>query len=100
MNRSELIKKISGRLLLKEEDARVFIKTWEEEIEKAILQDGSVSLMDFGTFSLWKQTARPARNPRENTPFMIAARNSVKFKPGKLLLEHLNDVQIENKEEL
>ena len=46
--------------------------------------------MGFGSFTLWKQTARPARNPRENTVCMIAPRNSVKFKPGKFLLEHLN----------
>jgi len=91
MNRSDLIKKMADRLLLEKEDARTFIKIWEEEVEKALLQDGFVMLMDFGTFTLWEQTARPGRNPRENTPCMIAARKSVKFRPGKFLLEHLNN---------
>lgn len=96
MNRTDLIKKMADRLLLEEEDARTFIKTWEEEVEKALLQDDSVMLMGFGTFSLWKQTGRPGRNPRCNKPCMIAPRNSVKFKPGKFLLEHLNDNDTEN----
>ena len=91
MNRSDLIKKMADRLLLEEEDARTFIKTWEEEVEKALLQDDSVMLMGFGAFTLWKQVGRPGRNPRDNTSCMIAPRNSVKFRPGKFLLEHLNN---------
>jgi nucleoid DNA-binding protein len=91
MNRSDLIKKMADRLLLEEEDARTFIKTWEEEVEKALLQDDSVMLMGFGAFTLWKQVGRPGRNPKDNTSCMIAPRNSVKFKPGKFLLEHLNN---------
>lgn len=90
MNRSDLIKRVAGRLLLEEEEAAIYIRVWEEEVEKALLKDGEVGLMGFGSFTLWKQTGRPARNPRENTVCMIAPRNSVKFKPGKFLLEHLN----------
>ena len=91
MTRSDLLKKMADRLLLEEEDARTFIKTWEEEVEKALLQDDSVMLMGFGAFTLWKQVGRPGRNPKDNTSCMIAPRNSVKFKPGKFLLEHLNN---------
>lgn len=90
MNRSDLMKKLAGRLLLEEKEVTIFIRVWEEELEKALLKDGEVSLMGFGSFTIWKQTARLGRNPRENTVCMIAPRNSVKFKPGKLLLNHLN----------
>lgn len=91
MNRTDLIKKIAGRLLLEEEEAELFIRVWEEEVESALIREGEVGLMGFGSFTLWKQTGRPGRNPRENTFCMIAPRNSVKFKPGKFLLEHLNN---------
>ncbi|WP_304251177.1 HU family DNA-binding protein [Parabacteroides gordonii] len=90
MNRSDLIKRVAGRLLLDDEEAATFIRVWEEEVEKALIEDGEIGLMGFGSFSLWKQTARPGRNPRANVFCMIAPRNSVKFKPGKFLLEHLN----------
>lgn len=91
MNRSDLIKKLAERLLLEEEDATIFIRVWEEEVENALIREGGVGLMGFGSFILWKQRGRPGRNPRDNTSCMIAPRNSVKFKPGKFLLEHLNN---------
>jgi len=91
MNRAELIEIIRDRSHLKRKEIIACLEIWEEEVGKALLQEDSVMLMGFGTFSLWKQTGRPGRNPRCNTPFMIAARNSVKFKPGKFLLEYLNN---------
>ena len=91
MNRSDLIKKLAERLLLEEEDATIFVRAWEEEVENALIREGGVGLMGFGSFILWKQRGRPGRNPRDNTSCMIAPRNSVKFKPGKFLLEHLNN---------
>ena len=80
MNRTRLVKRIASRLLIEEEDAALFIRVWEEEVERALIREGEVGLMGFG-----------GRNPRDNTSCMIAPRNSVKFKPGKFLLEHLNN---------
>lgn len=91
MNRTELTEILSEKLQIEKSEVIRYMKAWEEEVEKALMKDESVRFMGFGTFNLWKQTARPGRNPRENKPWMIAARNSVKFKPGKLLLKHLND---------
>ena len=90
MNRTRLVKRIADRLLIEEEEAALFIRVWEEEVERALIREGEVGLMGFGAFSLWKQVGRPGRNRRDNTSCMIAPRNSVKFKPGKFLLEHLN----------
>lgn len=100
MNRSELIDRISDKLRLNKSDVLIFVKAWEEELENALKQDDSVILRDFGTFSLWKQTGRPGRNPKYNTPCMIAPRNSVKFKPSKQMLEHLNDDKTESNNQL
>ena len=36
------------------------------------------------------QTERLARNPKTGTPVMIPARTTVKFKPGKYLLDAIN----------
>ncbi|WP_301042593.1 HU family DNA-binding protein, partial [Parabacteroides goldsteinii] len=36
------------------------------------------------------QTSRLARNPKTGTPVQIPARTTVKFKPGKFLLEAMN----------
>ena len=55
MNRSTLIKKIAGRFNAKEKEVQHFIKAWEEEVENALIQEGEVVLMGFGTFTLGKQ---------------------------------------------
>lgn len=90
MNRSNLIKRVAQRLSLKEKEVEIFINAWEEELGKALMEEHVVSLMGFGTFTLWKQSERPGRNPRNNSLYMIAPRNSAKFKPGKNLLDYLN----------
>ena len=62
----------------------------EETTTEALESDGSLMLLGFGTFSAWEQTERIGRNPRNGVAYMIRARRSVKFKPGKLLLKRLN----------
>lgn len=90
MNRTELTEILSKKLHVKKSEVARYMKAWEEEVERALMNDESVGFMGFGTFSVWKQTARPGRNPRENKPWVIPPRNSVKFKPSKFLLQHLN----------
>lgn len=84
MNRTNLIKKIAGRLLIEEEEAELFIRVWEEEVENALIREGGVGLMGFGSFILWKQRGRPGRNPRDNTSCMIAPRNSDEIQTGQI----------------
>lgn len=91
MNRLNLVKKIAERLSIKEKDAMAFVAVWEEELGKSLIAGEPVALMGFGTFTLWKQPGRPGRNPQLNTVCMIAPRNSVKFKPGQVLLDYLNN---------
>lgn len=93
MNRTELTEILSKKLHVKKSEVARYMKAWEEEVEKALMNDESVGFMGFGTFSVWKQTARPGRNPRENKPWVIPPRNSVKFKPSKFLLKHLNGMK-------
>lgn len=90
MNRTELVERIQERSHLTKKEIMACLKIWEEEVGKALLQGDHLILMGFGTFSLWKQKERQGRNPMSSTPCLIAARNSVKFKPGKYLLMYLN----------
>ena len=90
MNKVELSKQISSKMSIKQVEALRFIHTLEEVFEEALLTDNSIIFQNFGTFTLWQQTERPGRNPKTGVPVTIKARKSVKFKPGKQLLEGLN----------
>ena len=39
MNRTRLVKRIASRLLIEEEDAALFIRVWEEEVERALIRE-------------------------------------------------------------
>ena len=90
MNKVELSKQISSKMSIKQVEALRFIHTLEEVFEEALLTDNSIIFQNFGTFTLWQQTERPGRNTKTGVPVTIKARKSVKFKPGKQLLEALN----------
>lgn len=48
------------------------------------------------SFHLWMQSEREGRNPKTGEKCMIRSRSSVKFKPGKKMLENLNGQVISN----
>lgn len=90
MNKANLIKSIALRTGTTECQSKkmleAFIKTLEEELDAG----NGIILQGIGTFSPWYQSKRLGRNPRTGTSCEIAPRTSVKFKPGKLLLQWLN----------
>ena len=90
MNKTELSKIVAKRMSVTQKEALLFIETLGEVLAESLAHDEYLGFQGFGTFSLWKQTERQGRNPRLGVPAVIRTRNSVKFKPGKQLLEILN----------
>ena len=90
MNKNELVNKLTGKLGIPQYISRKYVNAFEEIISDALKQDDAIMLQGFGTFEPWKQTERQGRNPRTGETCMIKPRTSVKFRPGKLLLENLN----------
>lgn len=81
---------VSEKMSVTQRDARRFVNTFEGFLADALKSDQSLVLQGFGTFQLWQQSEREGRNPRTGESCMIRPRLSVKFKPGKGLLEELN----------
>ena len=48
-----------------------------------------VKLSGFGNFSLLKKKARPGRNPKNGKEYVISARTSISFKPGRKLRDKI-----------
>lgn len=92
MNKSELVEVLAERMNTPQYKVREFVNSLQKVVEEALLRDDNgIILQGFGTFTLWNQTERPGRNPRTGSECLIRARKSVKFKPGKFLLEALNE---------
>ena len=90
MNKGELVSSIAEKSGLTKDQAESALTATLASIEDALKSDDSVSLVGFGTFSVNNRPAREGRNPRTNETIQIAAKNVVKFKPGKKLSESVN----------
>ena len=90
MNKSDLANHVAKRLHISHSDSLRYLNTLIEEVEAILAGNEYLTIQNFGTFSPWHQTARPGRNPKNGTIHEIPARTSVKFKPGKRMLEKLN----------
>lgn len=90
MNKNELIQCVTEDTGLKKKDVRAVLQSILKASTNALQQGEPVTMIGFGTFHPWQQTARPARNPKTGEPVMIAPRKSVKFRAGLKLLEDLN----------
>lgn len=91
MNKNDLIQELASRLSVPQKDCRQYLDTLLDIVSDDLSGGNNLILQGFGTFSHWEQTARIGRNPRTGTPCPILARRSVKFKPGKFLLEKMNE---------
>ena len=90
MNKNELAKVIACRMSVTVVETLRFIDTMNEVIGESIVHEDSVIIQDFGRYMPWNQAERLGRNPRSGVECIIPKRVSVKFKPGKGLIEKIN----------
>ena len=90
MNKIELAKEVASRLSVPTTDALRFIDTMNEVITEAMMREEPVLIQNFGRYTVWEQAERMGRNPRTLQECTIPKRTSVKFKPGKGLMDRIN----------
>lgn len=90
MNKGDLINKIAESANLSKSQATDALAAVLDGIADALKDGDKATLIGFGTFSVSKREARTGRNPQTGETIQIAAKNVVKFKPGKELSESVN----------
>lgn len=90
MNKGDLINKIAENANLTKGQATEALSATLEAITDSLKEGDKAAILGFGTFSVSKREARQGRNPRTGETIEIAAKNVVKFKPGKELSETMN----------
>ena len=89
MNKSELVDVVAGTLGGTGAGAERAVNAVIDGIKAGLRNDGSVSLVNFGTFEVRERKARTGRNPRTGATIQIAASKSVGFRAGKALKDML-----------
>ena len=91
MSKEDFAKQISEEANITRDQARKTIEALFNGIETALNKDnGRIILTGFGSFSKSHQNARKGRNPQTGQEINIPARNVVKFKASKELLNEIN----------
>ncbi|RHJ90553.1 HU family DNA-binding protein [Parabacteroides bouchesdurhonensis] len=90
MNKAELIDALASKAKMQKLEAKKLLDAYIQVVTEQMSKNEEIALIGFGTLTPRAQTERLARNPKTGTPVMIPPRTTVKFKPGKYLLEAMN----------
>ncbi len=90
MNKTELIDHIAKSADISKAAAARSLDAVIDAITETLKNDGNVTLVGFGTFSVGERAARSGRNPRTGEEIKIASAKVPKFKAGKLLKDAVN----------
>lgn len=61
-----------------------------DTMEKILLNGESISIINWGKLEVIERAPRLGRNPKTGEEVKIESRKSIKFRPGKALLDKLN----------
>ncbi|MCP3931582.1 MAG: HU family DNA-binding protein [Bacteroidetes bacterium] len=90
MNKGELISAVAESAGISKAQATDAVNAVLSSVGGTLKDGGKVTLIGFGTFSVSHRPERTGRNPQTGKSITIAAKNVVKFKPGKELSESVN----------
>ena len=90
MNKGDLIEKVADAAGITKAQASDAVNGVFSSIEGALKGGDKAAFVGFGTFSTNMRKAREGRNPLTGATIQIAAKNQVKFKPGKALTDSVN----------
>ena len=89
MNKAQLVEAVVADLGGSGADAQRAVAAVLDGIKNGLKKDGTVSLVNFGTFEVRMRKARTGRNPRTGETIQIKASKSVGFRAGKALKDML-----------
>ena len=91
MTKSELVANIAKDTGLTKADTDRVVRSFVENVTKALKKGDDVALVGFGTFSVRKRKARMGKNPQTGEALKIPAAKVAKFKAGKNLKDTVNN---------
>jgi DNA-binding protein HU-beta len=90
VNKTDLIEEIAKSADITKASAARALDAMLNAVTTTLANDGSVTLVGFGTFSVGERAARIGRDPRTREAISIAAAKVPKFKAGKALKDAVN----------
>jgi len=89
MNKAELVGKIAEEVEVPKTIAAKMVDSFIANIKDALKAGEKVTLIGFGTFSVYQRKARTGRNPQTGKKMKIPAKKVPKFTAGSALKDLL-----------
>jgi len=90
INKNKISEKLNDEIGI----SKIFCKKVTDEIlnifTSVIIEDGSLNLVNFGSFKIKNKTPRFGRNPKNKKVYEIKKRKVIIFKSSKSLLDYVN----------
>jgi DNA-binding protein HU-beta len=90
MNKASLVEMVHEKLGGTKVQAEEIVNGMFDAIVASMKAGNDVSIAGFGIFSVKRQAARTARNPRTGESVQVPAKNAPKFKAAKALKDAVN----------
>ncbi|MBM2815624.1 MAG: histone-like DNA-binding protein [Ignavibacteria bacterium] len=87
LNKTQLVAAVAEETGLTKADASRALQSVMGAVTKELAAGGAVTLIGFGTFSVYNRAERMGKNPRSGASIKIPAKRVPKFKAGKALTE-------------
>lgn len=71
MNKSELVSSMAKKAGTTQKQAQLLLEAFQDSLTEAMVTDGKLMLVGFGTFSVIEKSARIGRNPKTGDPVKI-----------------------------
>jgi DNA-binding protein HU-beta len=85
MNKAQMVDSIASSAKLSKAKSKSALDSIMTIAKKTLGKGQKISLVGFGTFSVYQKAARKGRNPQTGKEIRIPARKVVKFKASKSL---------------
>ncbi len=93
VTKKELIDRIAEATGQKRIDVKATVQGFLDQIILELGKGNRLEFRDFGVFEVKQRRARQARNPKTNQEVMVPPKQTVKFKPGRLMRDSLGTDQ-------
>jgi len=87
MKKADLLKKIAEDAGISQAQAGAALESFTDAIVTTLKTDGKLGMLGFGTFTLKHLPERMVYNPSAGEKVKAKAKNVIKFKPGKGLVD-------------
>ena len=91
VTKKEIVEHVVGTVGFTGKESQQIVESFFNTIRETLASGDEVKLAGFGRFNIFDKRARPGRNPRDGTPFEIAARRVVTYTSSLLLRGRCNE---------